>query len=334
MEDAASDGSAAGTGYRWTQTKGELTLLVRLPAGFGARDVSATASGGALQVSCRGSVLVAGVLHAGIAGSVWSVEKGLLTFELEKARATFWPCALRGDTEVDVAALLEKEKRDLEPAYKPDPNGDSIPQRVTDKETLRKLKAEFPQLELPMGEDVHTATHRNFAGPRKAFEWGALPPAEPAAEAALPAAAKPQPAPAAPALSAPAAAAPSSFSWGVIPADQPAPAEPSQHCASKAEEAAPSREDRYCWGALPTDATPAPPRAVPDAGARASAELAEAGRQLDATTLSSAQARGGVAAPAGGAAGPGRAAAYAADPEEGASSGARGLYTWGPLPIS
>ena len=50
--------------------------------------------------------------------------------------------------------------------------------RVTDKETLSKLKAEFPQLDIPL-DNADTASHKAHAGPRKKgvdpFSWGAIP---------------------------------------------------------------------------------------------------------------------------------------------------------------
>ena len=104
------------------------------------------------------------------------MERGILTVEIEKARPRFWPCAIRGHPEVDVAALQAQEKAEQEPFYKPPPDAEAQPRRVNDRETLLKLKAEFPQLaaSLPV-EDPHTTTHRNHAGPRKTFDWGALP---------------------------------------------------------------------------------------------------------------------------------------------------------------
>ena len=173
----------AGPGYRWSQTKSELTLCIALADGVTARDIACDVSAkGSVSISRRapgGSdrpVLVAGELFDTIAGSVWSVERGILTVEIEKARPRFWPCAIRGHPEVDVAALQAQEKAEQEPFYKPPPDAEAQPRRVNDRETLLKLKAEFPQLaaSLPV-EDPHTTTHRNHAGPRKTFDWGALP---------------------------------------------------------------------------------------------------------------------------------------------------------------
>ena len=93
-----------------------------------ARDIACDVSAkGSVSISRRapgGSdrpVLVAGELFDTIAGSVWSVERGILTVEIEKARPRFWPCAIRGHPEVDVAALQAQEKAEQEPFYKPPP---------------------------------------------------------------------------------------------------------------------------------------------------------------------------------------------------------------------
>jgi len=59
-------------------------------------------------------------------------------------------------------------------------DAESKPRRVTDRETLLKLKAEFPQLAIDT-VDASTAEHRAYAGHRRQFEWGPLPSA-PAAE--------------------------------------------------------------------------------------------------------------------------------------------------------
>ena len=78
---------------QWEQTKTELTIAVQLPAGSSARDISCTVSHGRVSVSTRssGEPLLTGELWGAVAGSVWSVEGSMLSLELEKAKAQYWP---------------------------------------------------------------------------------------------------------------------------------------------------------------------------------------------------------------------------------------------------
>ena len=89
-----------------------------------------------------------------------------------------------------------------------------MPRRVTDRETLRKLKAEMPQLDIPGVADVGgvaNVEHKNYSGPRKQFSWGAIPAApSPTAKSAPP--------PAPPTSAAAAPTAEPCYSWGVLPA--------------------------------------------------------------------------------------------------------------------
>lgn len=231
------DSMNAGTGYEWTQTKEELTMFIMLPAGCGARDLVVRVAEGSVSISLKqygtGQPLVSGTLSEAIAGSVWSVESGVLSLELEKARPRFWTCALRGDPEVDVQALVAKEKRDQEPPYKLPPDADAIPRQVTDRETLRKLKAEFPQLELPIA-NAHTATHQNFAGKRSAFEWGALPTEDDQARPSPP-----------PSTTAPATGR-RTLSSVRAPMQQAA-------TAQKCVDSQPTDATKYSWGSLPSE---------------------------------------------------------------------------------
>ena len=327
---------AVGTGYTWTQTKTELTIVVKLPAGRGARDITCTTTGGNVDIRLRdGQRLVSGELWRDVVHSstVWSVESDKLSLELEKAGARFWPCALRGDPEVDVAALLAQEKKDKEPAYKPHPGSvapaepaarsraaarwmscdkrlrclrlcrspmicvlrDSVacarvplsdhentPRQVTDQSALRELKAEFPQLAVPLDMDnIHTATHRNHAGPRRVFDWGPIPVEEPPPSAAPAARAEPgpsvdvsdhalEPASRPPLPPAPQVATPagdnSKFTWGALPSQPsapqppqppPPPPPPSESSTTHAPSGlAAGGGSKYAWGALPTEPLP------------------------------------------------------------------------------
>ena len=322
----------AGTGYTWTQTEDDLTLIVTLPEGLGARDVKVDCAGGSVTVARKNPTagdalwLVHGKLSGAIKGSVWSVESGTLSIEIEKAARKFWPCAVEGDAEVDVAALIEKQKRDAEPAYKPDPNAEAVPRQVTDKQTLRELKAEFPQLDLPI-DAPHTATHQNFAGPRRAFDWGPIPspgaPPEPARQPAPQPARQPAPQPPASVSTASASASAAStatpedgkYSWGASPQTAPAACAPST---------TPQADGKFSWGSLPIDVADDPyeeaiPRKVVDA------ELMRHLQPTQPPPMPSRQLDGGTAA----AIEPKRTADAAAPSNPGGSAGP---YQWGELP--
>jgi hypothetical protein len=55
---------------------------------------------------------------------------------------------------------------------------------VTDRESILKFQAEFPQLKLNVGPNPHVASHRSHAGARRDFDWGAVPAAAEANDAA------------------------------------------------------------------------------------------------------------------------------------------------------
>ena len=117
------DNMNAGSGYTWTQTKADITLHVQFPAGTTVRDVSCSVALGSVSVGVKGrpESLMHGELWEQITSSVWSFESAELTMELEKRAERFWPSVLCGDPEVDVRALLAKEKKEKEPVFKPDP---------------------------------------------------------------------------------------------------------------------------------------------------------------------------------------------------------------------
>ena len=193
----AATADALPPNYEWTQTKEELTITVALPAGTSSAQISVACAKTTLAIGLKGAAapLVAGELHEAVADSVWSLERGgALTLELEKARPRWWPCALKGGPEVDVQALVAREKAEREPAFKADPSAEAAPRQITDREQLRALKAQFPHLNIKVDGDLHSTEHKNYTGARQAFDWGAVPAV--AAEAAAAAAPAPAPAPA------------------------------------------------------------------------------------------------------------------------------------------
>jgi len=184
-----------------------------------------------------------------------------------------------------------------------------MPRKVTDKETMRKLKAEFPQLELPVDAQAHTATHANYAGRRSAFEWGSV---EAAAATVASEGAGVALAPT------PAAAAPARARNATSALSTNGAATGSTATNSKAASAA------YSWGPLPSDAglqtaapVPPPPNAPPVPTAAGSeggpagvaAERSAAGHSAVASTAAAAESIASTAA-----------------------SMADVKYSWGPIP--
>ena len=130
MEPVAVPGPNPGEpAYIWSQTKQDLTLLVQLPPDTSARSVRCEVRAGALTlwVGAATEPLLAGTLHDKVSNSVWTIDAGQLNLELEKARPRFWPSALQGHAEVDVKALISREKAEQEPAYKMPPGRGSRP---------------------------------------------------------------------------------------------------------------------------------------------------------------------------------------------------------------
>ena len=117
--------------YDWSQTREDLTLQVPLPPSTPTSGIVCTVSQGRLTVGLRGEApIVDGELFDALSHHTWCLEVGSrLTLELEKARPRYWPCVLRGDPEVDVAALKAKDKLESEPAYKPHPGEHAHPLR-------------------------------------------------------------------------------------------------------------------------------------------------------------------------------------------------------------
>ena len=307
----------ATVSHDWSQTRTELTLTLPLPPAATARGVRCSLTPArALSVSAAGRPLLKGSLHADATLNTWTVDCGVLYVEMDKAAARFWPRLLVGGPEVDVSALLEAERREKEPAYRPPPgacrrpaplrrlsrqtcsaraavaDAAAAPRKVSDRETLLKLKAEFPQLELPL-HVPQEAAHRQYTGARREFEWGAIPSDEgqEAAHAEAVAdgsgnrsgsgscgngsgsssrsisgsrsnssggssgvgASSQSHGGSGPAASA--ALPPSTFAWGALPAETAAEREsdpPPATCTSPVETAYSLPPSTFAWGALPT----------------------------------------------------------------------------------
>jgi len=106
-----------GNGYEWTQSKLDLTISVMLPNDKGAKDVRFERNGRSVFIGLKGSKepLVQGELHSLVGDSTWIVDKQNLVVEFDKRAPRWWPCALKGDPEVDVKALIAKEKEEKRP---------------------------------------------------------------------------------------------------------------------------------------------------------------------------------------------------------------------------
>ena len=318
--------------YEWSQTKAELTISLPLPEGVGARDISCNISDRNVSIRTRADVeLLQGKLWSTSSSTVWSVDGRTLNLEVEKVDSRFWPCALEGGTCVDVKALEAKEKRDAEPVYKPHPgeifpasalchahtrnrprtvaggmsdcliclvhaDAGMVPQQVTDKATIRKLKAEFPQLELPVA-DTHTATHANYAGHRSAFSWGSVDRAAAAAEIVSTGTSADAPA-LVPAVDGGSSLTPALESFS--PTASTAPSEPQADAMGAPSPPADPQNVPYSWGSLPTLSSSAPSTTLPAAllpsGGNTGSEATPAETVVPPNGTPAAGAMGGTAA--------------------------------------
>mmetsp|Transcript_43512 Transcript_43512/g.90770 ORF Transcript_43512/g.90770 Transcript_43512/m.90770 type:complete len:139 (-) Transcript_43512:1637-2053(-) len=109
--------------YTWSQTREELTINVVLPSGIRSDHVRCEVRAGIeIQISVAGQQcekeILKGDLFNAVGSSVWTIENHILTLELEKKQARFWPRALHGGAAVDVAALEKQEELNRQPVYK------------------------------------------------------------------------------------------------------------------------------------------------------------------------------------------------------------------------
>mmetsp|Transcript_26316 Transcript_26316/g.61400 ORF Transcript_26316/g.61400 Transcript_26316/m.61400 type:complete len:305 (-) Transcript_26316:265-1179(-) len=279
-----------GTGYSWTQSKHDLSIYVALPAGARASQYRFGVHGGSslrLTRTDEPSPILSGRLHASVSSSVWMIDGKQLAIELEKAEAGWWPCALVGDPHVDVAKLKAEERKEREPAYKMPPDAHSRPRRVTDRETMLKIKAEHPQLGVHVEGDVSTAEHRPHAGPRKAFDWGPIPAAGAAAGMGAGAAAGDG---ACGAADRSLQSAPPASSPRTLQAVEAPPGEASQtpsECDARSSDGAAQQGD-FSWGPLPQGSKPRADAQTGDAAA--AAHVQTLGRPPEDTTTTIAAA--------------------------------------------
>ena len=109
--------------YRWSQTLTELDVLVDLPAGSKAKDVTVVIDNTHLKVSVNKLqeeiVLIGGELPYKVLtdSSIWMVESRVIHISLEKAKERMWGHVFVGEEEIDltkVEAIKEMEDLDSE----------------------------------------------------------------------------------------------------------------------------------------------------------------------------------------------------------------------------
>lgn len=106
--------------YSWTQTLGEVSIAIPLPAGCKARDVAFDISKAKLKVGLRGKPSVLdGALHDGIKTdeATWTLEDGadgerVLGVYFEKAnQMAWWPCILKGDAQINTKKVQPENSK-------------------------------------------------------------------------------------------------------------------------------------------------------------------------------------------------------------------------------
>ena len=108
--------------YRWSQTLTELDVLVDLPAGSKAKDVTVVIKNTHLKVFVtklqEEIVLIEGELPYKVLtdSSIWMVENGVIHISLEKAKERMWGHVFVGEEEIDLTKVEAiKEMEDLDP---------------------------------------------------------------------------------------------------------------------------------------------------------------------------------------------------------------------------
>ena len=107
--------------YRWSQTLTELDVLVDLPAGSKAKDVTVVIENTHLKVfvtKLQEEILIRGELPYKVLtdSSIWMVESGVIHISLEKAKGRMWGHVFVGEEEIDLTKVEAiQEIEDLDP---------------------------------------------------------------------------------------------------------------------------------------------------------------------------------------------------------------------------
>lgn len=108
-QDPSTGNGGMGPNYSWTQTLGELTLVVPVKAGIQTKQVVLDVKGKHLRLGLRGEEpILDGTLHAPIVDQIWQLDREESTIEvtLEKQdRMNWWSCVFEGHSEIDVSKV-------------------------------------------------------------------------------------------------------------------------------------------------------------------------------------------------------------------------------------
>lgn len=102
------ENGTTGPGYTWSQTSGEVVVVIPVPAGTNGKNVLVDIKKWSLSVgiACADEKLVDGRLHAAVSpnDSVWGVDPvdGKVTVQLGKVVDDWWACAIEGHQTIDV----------------------------------------------------------------------------------------------------------------------------------------------------------------------------------------------------------------------------------------
>ena len=109
-------------GYRWTQELTELTVAVEMPPGTSKRDVVCKITTDGLEVGLRGQPpIIDGALHAKVRvdDCMWQLQDShrlIVTLQkliVDSSLRKWWPCLLRGESEINTAECKEGESVNL-----------------------------------------------------------------------------------------------------------------------------------------------------------------------------------------------------------------------------
>ncbi|GMK54957.1 hypothetical protein CspeluHIS016_0200130 [Cutaneotrichosporon spelunceum] len=105
--------------YKWSQELGTVSVSLPLPAGTRGRDLEVVMDRRRLKVAVKGgATLLEGELFEDIAkdDSSWTIDDGVLTFELEKMSAhigshRWWPHVLTHDPRIDTTKIQPENSK-------------------------------------------------------------------------------------------------------------------------------------------------------------------------------------------------------------------------------
>jgi hypothetical protein len=101
--------------YRWTQTLGDLMIMVPIPAGTKTKMLDVVFTNNRLKIAVKGQPpLIDGDFHKRVIvdDSFWTIEDGDVVFNLQKDnKMEWWKCAIQGDAEINTQKVQPENSK-------------------------------------------------------------------------------------------------------------------------------------------------------------------------------------------------------------------------------